>query len=132
CEVVEEGQRVVAPVPANVDGLRLVQTPAPVDVEVDPLGRAALVRIDGAEAREAPRADGPDRDLARPVPAGPVVRGPGAEVHALGYRRLRLGEDVEAVVAVWVLEGTVAAVVLRRDQCLERVARRREQSQIAL
>src|SRR5262249_40871130 len=43
-EVVEERQRVVASVPAHVDGLDFVEPPAPVDVEVDPLGRAALVR----------------------------------------------------------------------------------------
>src|SRR4029077_13182021 len=115
---------VVAAVSANRDRLRLVETPVPVEVEVGPLGLTALVRIDGAEAREHPGAHRPDRDLARAMPAGPVIRGPDGEVHVGGQRGLRLAEDVEAVVAVRVLEGAVVTVVLRRDQRLERAAPR--------
>ena len=66
------------------------------------------------------------------MPVGLVVRGPEGELHGLRQGCLRLGEEVEALVAVGVLEGPVAPVVLDRDERLERVARRREERQVAL
>jgi len=66
------------------------------------------------------------------MPVGLVVRGPEGEIHGLRQARLRLGEDVEALVAVGVFEGPVAPVVLDRHERLQRIACRREERQVAL
>ena len=131
-EVVEEAQRVIGSVRVDREELALGGAPAPVEVEVRALRLAAFVGIDRAEARDQTLADGPKRNLPRAVPVGAIVGGPEREIHALRQRGARLREDVEALVAVHVLERTIASIGVDRDEALEGVAGRRQQGQVAL
>ena len=115
--------------PRPLVGARL---PAPVDVQVDPLGATALAGIDRAEPRDEPGPHRADRDLAGAVPGGVVERAGQRQAHGLTRRERGLGEDVGAVVAVGMLEGPVAVVLLDRQQRLDGVARGREEREIAL
>jgi hypothetical protein len=56
------------------------------------------------------------------VPVGPVVRGRQRQLHVLGQRGARLGEDVEPGVPVGTPERAVAVIALDRDEGLEGVA----------
>src|SRR3989442_13268810 len=92
--------------------------PAPVEVEVRALRLAAFVGIDRGEARDQTLADGPKRDLPRAVPVGAIVGGPEREIHALRQRGARLREDVKTLVAIPVLERTIASIGVDRDETL--------------
>src|SRR5437667_6579723 len=99
-EVAEERELVAARIDLEGEGVRGVRCVGVVEIEVLPIGPAALRRIDRPEAVQATGGYLTQRDLARAAPA-PLVEGRRErELRERGRLERELGEEVVAVVVL--------------------------------
>ena len=114
------------------DRVALGGAPAELPVHVRALRPAALGGIDRAEPVDAPGAYRALRDLAGATPGAAVMRRRERQADVRVEPRGGLGERVEPLVVRRMVEGAVGGVPFHRDQRLQRVARRRQEREIAL